>query len=152
MYLTREEILGVQGVKTEEVAVPEWGGVVLVRELAAAEVTQIGMNLVAAASDEATIGGGRSARTVQVEQLAEHFPRIVAQCVVDGPDTLRPVLSLQDVERFSAGSTEPLQRIAGKAMQLTGMYSEGDEEEGEPAGVDAEALEKAAGEGQDPNA
>ena len=36
MALTKEQILGVNDVKIEEVEVPEWGGTVLVREMSSA--------------------------------------------------------------------------------------------------------------------
>ena len=80
--LTRDEILRIQGMRTEEVDVPEWGGQVLVRELPAAVVSRIGMGLAARGigSDEDTESG--YGRTVVLEEISDQFPTIVAASVI----------------------------------------------------------------------
>jgi len=124
-FLTREQILAAQaGVKTQEVEVSEWGGSVLVRELYAHEITELGLQAVAAA-------GGRvdnaSLENLDIAQLAPVFPMIAAYAIVD--EELNPVLSEKDVRQLRARSSEALQRVVNTALGLTDLTApEGQEE------------------------
>jgi hypothetical protein len=124
-FLTRNQILAAQaGVKTEEVEVSEWGGVVLVRELYAHEITELGLQAVAAA-------GGRvdsaSLENLDVARLAPVFPLIASYAIVD--EELNPVLSEADVRQLRARSSEALQRVVNTALGLTDLAGAGEEGE-----------------------
>lgn len=117
-YLSRDDILSTQGIRTDEVDVPEWGGKVLVRELSATEVTQIGFAM-------AEQGGGEV--EVDLAKLGEYVPQMIAWCVVD--ESLSSVFSLDDVNQLSAKSINPVQQIIAKVMELSDLSPD---EEGEP--------------------
>ena len=155
-YLTRDEILDVQGVKTEEVEVPEWkeGGLVLVRELPAAEVTRIGMVLAARGAADAMLEEGDDATVVAVEEISDQFPAIVAAAVVD-PDSMKPLFNRRMVGEFSSRSAIPLQRIALTALRLSGLWGVEEEESEElpqQLAEHSDAVDELEDGDQDPNA
>ena len=117
-YLSRDDILSTQGIRTDEVDVPEWGGKVLVRELSATEVAKIGFGM-------AEQGGGEV--EVDLAKLGEYVPQMIAWCVVD--ESLSSVFSLDDVNQLSAKSINPVQQIIAKVMELSDLSPD---EEGEP--------------------
>ena len=117
-YLSRDDILQTQGIQTDEVEVPEWGGKILVRELSAAEVAKIGFGM-------AGKGGGET--EVDLAKLGEYVPQMIAWCVVD--ENLNSIFDLEDIMRLSAKSINPVQRIITKIMELSDLSSN---EEGEP--------------------
>ena len=117
-YLSRDDILQTQGIRTDEVEVPEWGGKILVRELSAAEVAKIGFGM-------AGKGGGET--EVDLAKLGEYVPQMIAWCVVD--ENLNSIFDLEDIMRLSAKSINPVQRIITKIMELSDLSPD---EEGEP--------------------
>ena len=119
-YLSRDDILQTQGIQTDEVEVPEWGGKVLVRELSATEVTQIGF----AMADEKD-----TKVKVDLAKLGEYIPHILAWCIVD--ENLDSVFDLDSIRRLASKSIAPVQRIIAKIMDLSNL-SPDEEEEGEP--------------------
>ena len=119
-YLSRDDILQTQGIRTDEVEVPEWGGKVLVRELSATEVTQIGF----AMADEKD-----TKVKVDLAKLGEYIPHILAWCIVD--ENLDSVFDLDSIRRLASKSIAPVQRIIAKIMDLSNL-SPDEEEEGEP--------------------
>jgi len=125
--LTREDILSVQGVRTEEVPVPEWveDGVVIVRELPAAAMTKMGMVLTVKGAATMIDDDGQESKVAVVSEISDQFPIIVAACVVD--KNLNPLFTVRDVMRFASKSSAPLQRIAIKAMILSDLWEEDDD-------------------------
>ena len=117
-YLSRDDILQTQGIRTDEVEVPEWGGKILVRELSAAEVAKIGFGM-------AGKGGGET--EVDLAKLGEYVPQMIAWCVVD--ENLNSIFDLEDIMRLSAKSINPVQQIITKIMELSDLSPD---EEGEP--------------------
>ena len=137
-FLTRSAIIEkAHGFKTEVVAVPEWGGDVLVRELSVTEVTHIGMEVLASRRsvrmDELDSLDDLTAVRIDIRSLGKLFPQIVAWCVVD--EAMGSVLSVNDVEQMTGESSEAVQRIATVALRLSGLAAgrpaEGEEPEGE---------------------
>jgi len=123
-YLSRDDILQTQGIRTDEVDVPEWGGKVLVRELSATEVTQIGFGM--------ADGEGKKIK-VDLAKLGEYIPHILAWCIVD--ENLDSVFDLDSVKRLASKSVAPVQRIIAKIMDLSDLSSDEEDEEeskGEP--------------------
>jgi len=117
-YLSRDDILSTQGIRTDEVDVPEWGGKVLVRELSATEVAKIGFGMAEQGGGEVEVG---------LAKLGEYVPQMIAWCVVD--ESLSSVFSLDDVNQLSAKSINPVQQIIAKVMELSDLSPD---EEGEP--------------------
>jgi len=129
-YLSRDQILTTQeGIRTQEVPVPEWGGVVLVRELTAIQAAELGLFAV---SDDGRIsmdGDKLDRDSVSVTELVAMFPRVVAACVVD--EDLNAVLSIDDVRAMGARSSAPIQRIAEIALNISGLSDTETDDESE---------------------
>ena len=105
--LKREEILGAGDLPTETVAVPEWGGEVIVKTMMAAERD---------AWEAANVKGrGKSARLEMVNIRA----RLVAATVVDEAGAL--LFKPGDVEALGAKSGAAMDRVFAAAMKLNGL-------------------------------
>lgn len=120
-YLGRDAILRAAALKTEEVKVPEWADpdtgadVVLVRELRGRERDEWEASL--------AVMRGKS----MVPDVANVRAKLVARCVVDGPDG-DPVFTQQDVAALGELSASALDRVFEVASRLSGL-SETDLEE-----------------------
>lgn len=114
--LSRDDILNAQDLPTERVAVPEWGGEVLVRGLTAAERDAF----------EASIVKRRGQKTEM--DLRNMRARLVAMCVVD--EQGNRLFSDQDVEALGRKSASALDRIFEVAQRLSGLRPEDVEELG----------------------
>jgi hypothetical protein len=113
-YLTRDAILAAASLKTEEVDVPEWGGIVLVRELSGRERDEW----------EASLAVQRGKQ--MVPDVANMRAKLAARCIV-GAD-LEPVFTQQDVAALGELSAAALDRVFEVASRLSGL-SETDLEE-----------------------
>lgn len=112
--LTREQILAVQDVSTETVAVPEWGGDVLVRGMTGTERDRFEASIVET--------HGKKVKVVMVNIRA----RLVAQCVID--EKGERLFSNADIELLGKKSAAALQRVYDVAQKLCGL-SDSDVEE-----------------------
>lgn len=108
--LTRDQILQADDRITEEVAVPEWGGKVLVRSLSGTERD---------AFEDAIIEGKGKNRQVNMRNLRA---KLVAMAVV-GADGL-PIFTRADVEALGSKNAAPLDRIFERAQILSGLRDE----------------------------
>ncbi len=110
--LSREEVLNIQDLKTEEVLVPEWGeGVgVIVRSLTGKERDEYEAKHVTAKGKDTTINM-RNARA--------HL--IALSCVDEGGKQL---FSIQDVNALGGKNAAALDRIFSVAMKLAGISEE----------------------------
>lgn len=113
-YLTRDAILAAAALKTEEVAVPEWGGTVLVRELPGR------------ARDEWEASLATQRGRQMVPDVANMRAKLVARSVVDADGNL--VFTQQDVNALGELSASALDRVFEVASRLSGL-SEADLEE-----------------------
>lgn len=122
--LNREQILKTtHGFQTQEVEA--FNGVVLVRQLTAAEFNEVTVSMVN--TGEITL------ETAQ-EQLAEikldpvsltsMFPQIVAWTVVD--EDMESILSLEDVQAMVGTWMSDLQVVAATALELSGLEDDGE--------------------------
>ena len=101
--LGRDEILGAQDLKTVEVEVPEWGGVVLVRGLT-------GVERDALEEESAKVG------------LKNLRARYAARCIVD--ENGERVFSDEDIEALGKKSAPALHRVFMAALRLSALTPE----------------------------
>lgn len=114
MILSRDDILKADDLETEDVDVPEWGGVVRIRGLTgtqrdAFEASVVKMN-----------------GTNKQYNLTNLRARFVALCVVDADG--KRLFTDQDVKQLGEKSATALERVWTAARKLSGM-SEDDVEE-----------------------
>lgn len=112
--LTREAILKVDDRKTEDVDVPEWGGVVRLRSLTGAERDRIEASMVEIK--------GKSQRLNLVNLRA----KMVAAAAVDAAG--HPLFRESDVKALGEKNAAVISRLAEKAQELSGMAEEDVEE------------------------
>lgn len=106
--LTRDEVLAAQDIVTEYVAVPEWGGGVLVRSMTAAERDTYEGSL-------PTDGEGKD-RKVRFDNLRA---RLCAAVMVD--ETGARLFSPEDVEALGHKSVSALDRVFEVASRLSAL-------------------------------
>jgi len=123
-YLGRDAILAAATLKTEEADVPEWGGVVLVRELRGRERDEW----------EASLAVQRGKQ--MVPDVANMRAKLVARSIVGGDG--EPVFSQQDVAALGELSAAALDRVFEVASRLSGLSE-----------ADLEAAQGNSGTGQD---
>lgn len=109
--LTREAILAADDLKTETVAVPEWGGDVLVRMMTGAQRDAFSASLVSA--------DGKP-------QMDNFRPKLVAWSVVDESGNL--MFTADDIQALAVKSAAALDRVAAVAQRLNKMGPESVEE------------------------
>ena len=112
--LTRDEILQVQDLPTEQVHVPEWGGDVLVRALTGAERDMFEQSIVEQR--------GRNTRM----NLRNIRAKLVALTVVD--EQGNRIFKDEDVKWLGNKSAAALDRIFEVAQRLSGLRDEDVEE------------------------
>lgn len=114
-FLTREQILQATDVLYEEVAVPEWGGKVLVKSLSGAERDRI----------EATIVQGNSRK--QAMNLQNVRAKFIAWAIVDA-DTHKRLFADADIVALGEKSAAALQRVFNVVQRLSGLSADDLEE------------------------
>ena len=105
--LNRDAILGADDLLTETVAVPEWGGEVIVKTLTGAE-----RDAWEAAN---VVGTGKKAHV----EMGNIRARLVAAAVVDEAGAL--VFTAADAEALGGKSAAALDRVFAVAMRLNGL-------------------------------
>lgn len=113
--LTRDQIMQADDLRTEIVAVPEWGGEVIVKALTGRERDAF----------EASIAGERSGRRVRLD-LQNIRARFVASCVVD--EHGQPLFYPSDVALLGEKSAAALQRVFEVGQRLSGLSDDDVEE------------------------
>jgi hypothetical protein len=109
-YVSREQILNADDLKTETVAVPEWGGDVLVRGLTAKERDDYEASLMSQQS-------GKSP-TLKYDNIRA---KLVQKSIVDPVDMKTPVFTVADIEALGKKSGQAIDRIFGVAQRLSGI-------------------------------
>ena len=119
-YLTREQILQAPDLPREVVAIPEWGGEVLVRGLTGAERAELEIPFLE--------GVGQNGKTPKVsgDKFKLLRERLVSMTVI-GEDGER-LFSETDVAALSKKSAVALQRVFDVGQRLSGMSQEDVEE------------------------
>jgi hypothetical protein len=127
-FLTREEILNSNDIKTEEVNCPEWGGAVKVKGMTAGERDKWEASLYTTK---------KHGNTYEVEAHRENIrAKFVAVSVVD--EKGKQLFTVGDIEALANKSATPIDRIFEVAQRLSGMSNE-----------DVEELEKNLKSGQE---
>lgn len=116
--LTAAEILAANDLMVEEVGMPEWGGVVLVRGLTGAERDAFEQSVM-------RVDGTGKRRKVRTD-LANFRAKLVAKCVVD--EAGRRVFSDDQVEALGEKNAAALERVFVVVQRLSGMSQEDVEE------------------------
>ena len=111
--LTRDAILKIKDIKTEELFVPEWGDTVLVRGLTGNQRDRY----------EASIVEMRG--KTQVLRMEQMRARLCALCLVDANG--RPLFDFEEAEELGKKNAAALERICQVAQRLSGL-TDGDVE------------------------
>lgn len=120
--LTKQQILAAEDIHTEMVAVPEWGGDVLVRGLSGAERDLF--------EDRIIVREGKKKRV----ELRDVRAKLAAICMVDEQGAR--LFSDAEVASLTRKSAAALQRVFEAAQRLSGLTDD-----------DVEELEKNSGSG-----
>lgn len=117
--LSRSDILSRKALTQEEVNVPEWGGVVFVRELMANEADTFEMSI-------RPLETNQNGNKADPAQMARNFRAkiVVASCVDEQGNKL---FTDADVTELGKMSRKALDRVATVAMRLSG-YSAPEQE------------------------
>jgi hypothetical protein len=113
-YLSRDEILSVDDLRTEDVKVPEWGGVVRVRELTGTELD----------SYQASMMSLRDGETVP--EMANMRAKLVTRSIIG--DDGEPLFTELDIGRLGQKSGVALQRVYDVASRLSGISAASEDE------------------------
>src|SRR5258708_13142643 len=114
MRLSKDDILKVEDIKSEEIEVPEWGGSVMVRGLTGRERDEF----------EAGIMERRGKRLFP--NVANGRAKLVARCCVDHDG--QPLFNTPDAQDLGGKSAAAMERIYEVAARLSGMTDEDIEE------------------------
>lgn len=121
--LGRDAILGADDLVTRRVAVPEWGGVVIVRALTAAERDHYEAGFLDESAYEVDLEdkprkGPRKRRSAKL-RMADVRARLAALTVVDAQG--RRLFGDEDVKELGRKSAAALDRVVTAARELSGM-------------------------------
>lgn len=124
--LSREDILGIDDLKTAEVEVPEWGGKVRIRELTGSEREEFD-SMFSTVKQRIEIGGqrGRPAPQADIEIHAERVRVRLCMLSMIDEDGERLFPSETDVALLGAKSAKALHRVFQNCWELSGMGAEG---------------------------
>ena len=114
MILTRDQILAADDIPQEEVAVPEWGGSVLVRGMTVAERSAFDQTMISEVKDGSgyKIVPNRAAGREMRQRLAAH-----SMVDADG----KRLFTADDVKALGRKSAAALERVVRIAQRLNGM-------------------------------
>ena len=124
--LTREAILKADDLPTETVAVPEWGGEVLVRGLNGTQRDEFEASTIALR--------GPMGKQQAVPDTANIRAKLVARCIVD--DDGEPMFTQHDVHELGKKTSAALDRIFEVASRLSGISKDDLEELGKDSKSD----------------
>jgi hypothetical protein len=105
-YLSRSEILSADDIKTREVPCPEWGGVVLVRGMSAAERDSVELSV--------SGKGGPNLQNIRA--------KIAARCIVD--EAGQRIFSDEEIEALGKKAAAPIDRVFTAAVALSKLAPE----------------------------
>ncbi len=130
-YLTRDEILSAHDLATETVAVPEWGGEVLVRGLSGRERDGFEASVLEMRGQDTKVN------------LINLRAKLVAHCVIDA-ETGRRLFGDADIAALGDKSALALQRVFDVAQRLSGL-SRSDVEELAKKSDDGQSVDSGFG-------
>jgi hypothetical protein len=105
MYLTKEQILSAQDIKTTDVDVPEWGGVIRVRNLSALERRQL-------------------LRKSMEDELDEDQTEIAffVKCIVD--ETGQPLFNADEIKAIANKSASAYTKIVSAVLNINALTTD----------------------------
>ena len=109
--LSKEDILGINDRKYVEVAVPEWGGSVLVRSLTGRERDEFEASTVETKGNKAS------------QNFVNFRARLVSLCIVD-ENKQRMFKTRVEIDALGNKSVAALQRVFNKCQELNGLSDE----------------------------
>ncbi len=115
-YLSRDAILGVRDLRTEEVYVPEWEGTVLVQGMTGTQRDRFEAEVLRLSPEGKRMG----------LNLDSMRAKLVARCIVD--DEGQRLFSDADIEVLGGKSSQAIDRVYAVAARLSGI-GPGDVEE-----------------------
>ena len=119
IYLTREQILNANDLKTEEVNVPEWGGTVVIKMMTGKQRDAF----------EASLMGEVDPKNPKSQKMVYNNIRakLVAMSIID-PATKELMFNVADVEVLGTKSAAALDRVFTASQKLSGVTEEDVEE------------------------
>lgn len=114
--LTKDQIFSADDIQTEVIPVPEWGGEVMVRGLSGHDRDEWEKSMMIPAPGKA----GKNGRLVQ--DMTDFRARLVVLCVVD--EKGQRLFHDGDVHQLAAKSGAALDRVYGKAAELSGISAQ----------------------------
>ncbi len=121
-YLTRDKVNQASDILTEDVPVPEWGGIARVRGLTGTERDAYESSLVNVVRSK----GRRGGTTEVLPRMKDARARLVCLCLIDG-EGLR-LYTDDQVGELAAKSGKALDRVFAVASRLSGLSDEDMEE------------------------
>jgi len=106
-FLTDRKAILAAGFKTQEIEIPAWGGTVLVRELTADEVEQIGFGM---ADEEGKVDPSKA---------RGRMPWIVARCVINEKE--ERIFVDGDAKRLAQKGGDAVVKVATTVLELSGL-------------------------------
>lgn len=120
--LTADQILSSSTPRTAYVEVPEWGGTVKVRGMTGKERASYRNSLVGRATQR--LRAGEETGETELELVAFRSNEdVVAWCTID--EDGNRIFSDEQVERLGKADPAPIDKVAQKILQLSGMTREG---------------------------
>lgn len=117
MYLSAEQILDAADLPSEDVPVPEWDGIVLVRGMSGTDRDKF----------EASMMNDNMSGVSKDRALDRYRARLAASCIVDA-DGKRLFRSDAEIKRLGEKSAVALTRVVDVASRLSGLTAEDAEE------------------------
>lgn len=106
-YLSRDDILDVEDLKTQEVEVSEWGGTVLVREFTGAERDRFEQ---------------MSLKIYDRSEVSDVRAYVASCCIVD--EDRKRLFTEADIKKLTRKAGAPLDRIFDVVMELSEVRSD----------------------------
>jgi len=122
-YLSKEDIFAADDLRTEEVKVPEWGGVVRIRELSGTELDAYQASMMT-----------RAPNGDMVPSMGNMRAKLVTRSIID--DDGNPVFNELDIGRLGQKSGVALGRVYERAAELSGITKESEDAAGKDFGSD----------------
>ena len=104
-----KEILEIDDIVFEEVDVPEWGGIVLVRSLSGAERDAYELSIVVITGKKTSL------------DMKNMRARLVSMSIIDGEKTRKRVFSDRDVTKLGNKSGKALDRVYSVCNRISGL-------------------------------
>ena len=117
--LTKAAIMAADDLAHEDVAVPEWGGSVRVRELTAAESAKHTQSMLLQRNGAVVLGADGETPLMSASGLVDSDLLLLSMCLVD--EAGDPLFGTKDLAKLGEKSQTALSRVLDVAKRLSGM-------------------------------